>query len=167
VIRTAERAEAAAIRKVLLSAFPTSAEADLVERLRANHDTIISLVSERLGEIVGHIVLSRMAVSGNGREYRALGLGPVAVSPPFQRTGTGSELIRAAVAAAKAMGEELIFVVGAPAYYRRFGFETETAAPFASVYSGPSLMALRLAAVDLPPSGIAAYARPFAEMASE
>ena len=144
-----------------LAAFPSSAEADLVERLRGDFDSVISLAAEQSGEIVGHIMLSRMNVSGGGRAWRALGLGPVAVLPGAQGGGAGSELIRGALGIAKATGEELVFVLGEPDYYRRFGFRAETAAPFASPYSGPFLMALALTDRPLPESGTAEYAPAF------
>ena len=160
MIRPAEPRDAAAIREVLLAAFPTSAEADLVERLGS--DAVVSLVAERGGEVVGHLVLSRMRVSGDGRRYRALGLGPVGVLPAYHRAGIGSELICGALGIAKATGEELVFVLGEPEYYGRFGFAPETAAPFASPYSGPFLMALKLREeVLLPAAGVAEYARAF------
>jgi putative acetyltransferase len=162
-IRRAEPGDAAAIRAVHASAFPTVGQADLVEALERAGDAILSLVAAREGDVVGHILLSRMAVSGEGRIWRALGLGPVAVRPPAQRQGVGSALVAAALEQAAA--EELVFVLGDPAFYGRFGFSAECAAPFASPYAGPHLMALRLRDdVPLPGSGKADYARAFAAL---
>jgi putative acetyltransferase len=153
------------IRAVHLAAFPTAAEADLVTRLREDLDSEISLVAERSGEIVGHVLLSRMAVSGDGRPWRALGLGPVGVRPGAQGGGVGSELIRSALGIAGALGEEIVFVLGEPDYYTRFGFSKEAAAPFASPYAGPYFMALRLRPdIAAPASGSAAYAPAFAAL---
>ena len=151
-----------AIRAVHLAAFPTSAEADLVTRLHEDFDSEISLVAEQAGEIVGHVMLSRMSVSGDSRAFRALGLGPVGVRPGMQGGGVGSELIRASLAVAGALGEEIVFVLGEPDYYTRFGFSAEAAAPFDSPYAGPYLMAQWLRPdVDPPASGSAAYASAF------
>jgi predicted N-acetyltransferase YhbS len=166
VIRDGLDSDAAAIRAVQLSAFPTSAEADLVERLIADGDAVISLVAEEGGEIVGHILLSRKRVRGDGRDYRALGLAPVAVLSDRQRAGIGSALVRAAIERAEALGEDMIFLLGEPEYYGRFGFRAEEAAPFASPYAGPYLMALRLRDVPLPTSGRADYAPAFAALES-
>jgi putative acetyltransferase len=153
------------IRAIHLAAFPTSAEADLVTHLREDFDSEISLVAEQSGEIVGHVMLSRMGVSGEGRAWRALGLGPVGVLPGAQGSGVGSELIRAALAIAGTLGEELVFVLGDPDYYRRFGFSAEAAAPFASPYAGPWFMALWLRPdVEPPASGTAAYAPAFGKL---
>jgi putative acetyltransferase len=161
-IRDETSADAEAVRAVLLAAFPTAAEADLVERLRAEGDCEIALVAEESGRIVGHILMSRMRVEGDGRAFRALGLAPVAVVPERQRQGIGGRLIERALAIAGERGEELVFLVGEPEYYRRFGFDAAEAAPFASPYAGPYLMARRLADVKLPAAGRADYAPAFA-----
>jgi putative acetyltransferase len=165
-LRDALDTDSPAIRAVHLTAFPTSAEADLVERLTADGDRILSLVAEEDGKVVGHVLLSRMRVSGDGRDYRALGLAPVAVAESRQGAGLGSRLIRAALDRASRQGEELVFLLGAPAYYERFGFRAEEAAPFASPCAGPHFMALRLRDVPLPQSGRAEYAPAFAMLES-
>ena len=162
MIRPAEAADAAGIRAVHEAAFPTAAEADLVEALVRDGDAVVSLVDERQSEIVGHVLLSRMTGSGDGRDLRALGLAPVGVRPGFQGSGIGSGLIAAALAIARATGEEIVFVLGEPDYYRRFGFSAATAAPFASPYAGPYFMALALQPGFVPPAaGTAAYAPAF------
>jgi putative acetyltransferase len=161
-VRPATDDDSEAIRAVHLAAFPTSAEADLVDRLRRDHDSEISLVAEQAGEIVGHVVLSRMSASAGGRAFRALGLGPVAVLPGAQGSGVGAELIRSALAIAAALAEEVVFVLGEPDYYSRFGFSAESAAPFDSPYAGPYFMALWLRPGPAAPApGSAAYAPAF------
>lgn len=164
VVRPEGRDDAGAIRKLLLAAFPTRLEADLVERLRQDFDSEISLVAEAGGEIVGYVMLSRMKAEGDGRVYRALGLGPVAVFPERQRQGAGRTLIEHALAAARLLGEELVFVLGEPAYYGRFGFSPDCAKPFASPYAGPYLMVHALADIPMPAQGRADYAPAFADL---
>jgi len=164
-VRPETVADADSIRAVHLAAFPTPAEADLVDRLREAGDSEISLVAEQAGQIVAHILLSRMSVSAGGRAFRALGLGPVGVLPGAQGSGIGSELIRSALAIAATLGEELVFVLGEPDYYRRFGFSAEAAAPFASPYAGSYFMALWLRpGIAAPAEGSAAYAPAFARL---
>jgi putative acetyltransferase len=161
-VRPAEPRDAAAIRAVHLAAFPTPLEADLVEALGRDGDVVISLVAERCGEILGHVLLSRMRVSGDGRPYRALGLAPVAVLPGFQSSGIGTALIESAIGIARASGEEILFLLGEPDYYRRFGFSAEAAAPFASPYAGPYFMALAVQpGVAVPRAGKADYPQAF------
>ena len=76
--------------------------------------------------------------------------------------GTGIDSCRAALAIAGTLGEEVVFVLGEPAYYTRFGFSAEAAAPFASPYAGPYFMALWLRPPPAAPaSGSAAYAPAF------
>lgn len=151
-----------AIRAVHVAAFPTSQEADLVRRLHDDLDSIISLVAADNGQVIGHVLLSRMRVEGDGRQIRALGLAPISVLPDRQRHGVGSALVEEALRRAEQSGEEMIFLVGEPDYYRRFGFSAEAAAPFASPYAGPYFMAR--AFVPLPQSGKADYAAAFEEL---
>ena len=152
-----------AVRNVNIAAFPTAQEANLVKALHADGDCEISLVADDDGAIVGHVLLSRMTARGDGREYRALGLAPVAVLPERQRQGIGTALIMDAMLHAEAEGEEIVFLVGEPAYYQRFGFSADAAAPFASPYAGPYFMARTFAA--LLQKGEAAYAPAFAKLA--
>lgn len=129
-----------AIRGLLLAAFPTPAEADLVDRLRRDGDLAIALAAiDDDDAVVGYVALSPMTAP-----MKALGLGPVAVAPDHRRRGVGSALIRQSLDSAKACGVEAIFVLGDRAYYSRFGFDAETASGFASSYAGPYFMALSL-----------------------
>jgi putative acetyltransferase len=80
-----------------------------------------------------------------------------------QGGGIGSALIRAALERAKALGS-IVFVVGAPDYYKRFGFSTEAAAPFPCPYAGSHFMALPLTGAPPPPSPVV-YAPAFEQLA--
>src|SRR6202030_3395229 len=97
------------------AAFGRRDEAQLVDRLRADGDLIISLVALDGREIVGHVLLSRMIAS-----FPALALAPLAVLPSRQRSGIGGRLIRAALESAAAASWRAAFVLGDPHYYRRF-----------------------------------------------
>ena len=105
-----------------------------------------------------------MTAEADGQPLRALGLAPVGVVPDRQNQGIGGALVEAAVAAARESGEQLLFLLGEPDYYGRFGFTAERAQPFASPYAGPYFQALAL--VELAPvkSGRASYAPAFAEL---
>ncbi|WP_333779675.1 bifunctional class I SAM-dependent methyltransferase/N-acetyltransferase [Saccharopolyspora indica] len=115
-------ADLRAIREVNLAAFPAAGEADLVEALRADQDAWIdglSFVTEAEdGSIVGHALLTRCHIGG----APALALAPCAVLPSYQRKGAGSAAIRAALEAARALGENTVVVLGHAEYYPRFGF---------------------------------------------
>ncbi|MEU2560513.1 bifunctional class I SAM-dependent methyltransferase/N-acetyltransferase [Streptomyces longispororuber] len=112
----------AAVHAVHAAAFPTRAEADLVDALRADADAWLegmSYVTETPeGEVVAHALLTRCRVGG----APALCLAPVAALPAYQRTGAGSAVVRAVLSAARARGEHLVLVLGHPEYYPRFGF---------------------------------------------
>jgi predicted N-acetyltransferase YhbS/SAM-dependent methyltransferase len=120
--RSETTADLAEIRTVNLAAFPTALEADLVEALRADPEAWIpglSWVAEAPdGTIAGYALLTRCHVDG----APALALGPCAVRPEYQRHGAGSAAIRAALDAARALGENLVLVLGHAEYYPRFGF---------------------------------------------
>ena len=77
-IRPEQPADAVAIRRVLEAAFPTAAEARLVELLRAGDHLGISLVAEWDEEIVGHIAFSPVEMDGVAGEGIGVGLAPVA-----------------------------------------------------------------------------------------
>jgi putative acetyltransferase len=161
-LRNAAPHDGPAIRALLETAFPTAAEVDLVEALADDGDLRVALVAEEDGEIVGFIALSRMEVSADGGPVEALGLAPVAVRPDVQGCGIGSTLIKAAIEGARRQGAALVFVLGAPDYYGRFGFTARAAAPFQSPYGGPHLMARWQTESRSVRSGSARYAAAFA-----
>ena len=143
-VRTATPADADAIREVHLAAFPTAAEADLVERLSESGDTLVSLVAADADRIIGHVLFSRMEAEADDRTLAAMALAPVAVLPDHQAQGIGAALVHAGLRVAESRGADIVFVLGQPDYYRRFGFDTATAAPFLSPYAGPYFQALIL-----------------------
>jgi putative acetyltransferase len=128
-----------AVYQVVSSVFGQSAEAELVEELREAGDTAVSLVADEDGQIVGHVLLSKMDAP-----FPALALAPVSVIPAKQRSGIGSALVKSAVNRARNEGWAAIFVLGDPNYYERFGFDREAAAGFTSPYAGPHFMVLKL-----------------------
>lgn len=142
MIRYARPADHAAITEVNALAFGGPDEARLVERLRADGDVLFELVAVEDGQVIGHILFSRLFAD---RAELFAALAPLAVRPGLQRSGTGSALVRAALDSAKEFGAHGVLVLGHREYYPRFGFLAETAANVASPYSGsPSFMAVAL-----------------------
>jgi len=97
-------------------------EADLVEALRKAGKVVLSLVAEVDGRVVGHALFTHVSLGGPYPASTALGLGPLAVLPGFQGQGVGSALVRAGLDACREAGFTSVFLLGAPAYYSRFGF---------------------------------------------
>jgi putative acetyltransferase len=143
-IRPERDGDAAAIRDVLIAAFAGSAEADLVEQLRRDGDIVLALLAESGGSACGYVAFPRLMVEDRNGTHSVVGLAPVGVVPEQQRRGIGSALIREGHRRLAAQGESLVFVLGHAAYYPRFGYSIEAAAPFVSAYAGPHFMALRL-----------------------
>lgn len=149
----------AALREVISAAFGQAEEADLVDRLRQDGDCVLSLVAVEEGRLVGHILLSRMTAP-----FRALALAPVAIVPDRQGRGIASRLIEAGLARATAEGWQAVFVLGDPAFYRRFGFDPALARGFVSPYAGPNHMVKPLAGPLPAATGEVAYAPAFTDL---
>jgi putative acetyltransferase len=128
ILREEKAADASAIHAVHAAAFARGTadgqpppEARLVDALRACAGWIpeLSIVAiDAEGAVTGHVVCTRGTVSGEP----ALGLGPVGVLPELQRAGIGCALMHAVLAAADAMHEPIVVLLGHPTYYPRFGF---------------------------------------------
>ena len=121
LIRAENENDRDAVHAVNVSAFPTSAEADLVNALRDQAQPIISLVAEVDGEVVGHIMFSPVTLDSSPN-LKIMGLAPMAVSPKHQRNGIGSALVKAGLDKCKQSDFAAVFVLGHPEYYPRFGF---------------------------------------------
>lgn len=82
----------------------------------------LSLVALKDGEIVGHILFTKLLIKSNKGDFVALALAPIAVKPDLQRQGIGSGLLAEGLKKCKTMGYKAVIVVGHPGYYPRFGF---------------------------------------------
>lgn len=117
-IRPERPDDLAAIRDVHTSAFGQAQEANIVEALRANGATLLSLVAVVESRVVGHVLYSPARVG----QVDGAALGPMAVVPEAQRHGIGTALVEAGNAELARRGCPLIVVVGHPGFYPRFGF---------------------------------------------
>lgn len=70
-------------------------------------------------DIVGHVVCTRGRL---GAGLPVLALGPLGVLPRHQHVGVGHALMHAVLAAAEALDESLVGLLGDRGYYARFGF---------------------------------------------
>lgn len=137
-IRRETPADAAAIHRVVASAFPTDAEARLVDDLRRDGDLRVSLVAVgEDGRIVGHVAFSPVVTAGRSHDRdHGIGLAPVAVLDAYRRRGIGAQLIEAGLAASRENKYAYAVVLGSPAYYSRFGFEPASTFGLADEYGG-------------------------------
>lgn len=127
-IRPEQPADRDAVYALVRDAFATARvsdgdEQDYYLRLIASPGFVpeLALVAERGGALVGHILLSLSAVTGEaGAEV--LVLAPLSVAPTQQGCGVGAALVRAALDKACALGYRAVFLAGDPGYYGRFGF---------------------------------------------
>ena len=129
-IRQEEERDYPAVKALIQAAFAAEPYSDqkehlLVERLRRGLTFVpeLSLVAEEAGKIVGHILLSLVAINDGTSEFPALALAPVSVHPEWQRRGIGGQLIEAAHQKARAMGYKAVILLGHADYYPRFGYQ--------------------------------------------
>lgn len=132
------------VHHLIESAFARPDEAQLVAALHAENAVLLSLVAERDATLTGHILFSRMTIHSAGTHIPAVSLAPVAVLPAHQSQGIGADLIRTGLQTLRAMGEQIVIVLGNPAYYSRFGFSASAAARLSSPFPPEAFMALEL-----------------------
>jgi putative acetyltransferase len=121
-IRDEQPGDERAIFAVNEAAFGQADEAALVDALRRSGATVVSLVAEIDGEIVGHIFFSEVTLEPARSVSDAVGLAPMAVRPGLQRGGIGSALIEEGLRRCAKLGYGAAVVLGHPSYYPRFGF---------------------------------------------
>lgn len=125
ILRQELPADRAAVAKVHVAAFARPGtdhvpEARLVDDLHDDGSVIpgLSLVATLGEDVVGHVMCSRASVD----DKPCVGLGPIGVLPSRQRRGVGLALMHGVLAAADALNEPAVALLGDPGYYRRFGF---------------------------------------------
>jgi putative acetyltransferase len=135
-IRTAHPEDAAGIRVVNISAFGTTAEADLVDALCARAAPNISLVADDDGAIVGHILFTPLTRDAD-HDLKVMGLAPLAVAAGRQRQGIGTALMHAGLDECWQLGAAAVAVLGHANYYPRFGFVPASKFGLMSQYDVP------------------------------
>ena len=86
LIRKEEKKDYNDIFNVNRLAFGQKEESKFVNKIRNGNNFIadLSLVAERDGKIIGHILFSKIKIKGNSI-FECLALAPMAVVPEFQR----------------------------------------------------------------------------------
>jgi putative acetyltransferase len=164
-VRDEAPADVDAVRDVVTCAFEQPAEAILVDALRKAGRATISLVAERDGRVVGHVLFSPVTLAEAPHAPFASGLAPLAVLPEHQKHGVGSALVRAGLARCRSAGHAFVVVLGSPTYYGRFGFVDAERYRLHSEYHVPPgvFQALEIAPHGLSGmSGLVRYSEEFA-----
>ena len=122
-----------------------------MDALREANRLLVSLVAEASGVPVGHAAFSPVSLDSAPGLSGGVGLAPLAVLPAFERRGIGSQLVRHGLAECSRLGCAYVVVLGAPAYYRRFGFSPASQYGLGNEYgAGDEFMALELCEGGLP-----------------
>lgn len=122
IIRNESVADHSAVYDVNQIAFNRVDEAEIVDAVRRLARPIVSLVAVLHDRVIGHILFSPVDVNSERKSPGAMALGPVAVLPDFQGQGIGTSLIKEGLERCGQLGQSVIFVLGHPDYYPRFGF---------------------------------------------
>jgi putative acetyltransferase len=125
LVRSEKPTDLATIEQVTIAAFDGKWYSDqtehlVVNRLREAGAMSVSLVAEFDRKVIGHIAFSVVTINGEDKGW--YGLGPVSVSPEFQKQGIGSKLIQEGLSVLKEKGAKGCVLEGDPGYYQRFGF---------------------------------------------
>ncbi len=153
-IRPEAPSDRESIYRVHRDAFGGDAEPRLVDALRKSPAFIaeLSLVAVEGGEIVGHILFTRLTVEDDAAAHPALALAPMAVLPARQNRGIGSALVRLGLKEARRLEHRVVIVLGHPQYYPRFGFQPAQPLGIHSPFEAPSdaflVLALEPGALD-------------------
>jgi putative acetyltransferase len=149
LIRSEKPDDYPAIYEINKTAFGNrDAESHLVDALRSTESFIpeLSLVAEEEGELVGHILFTKLVVETVDDRLVGISLAPMAVRPSYQNKGIGSALVKHGIEKVRELGYPFIIVLGHPWFYPRFGFSAELArsleCPFGEC--GDAWMALEL-----------------------
>ena len=164
-VRLEEPGDEAAVREANEHAFGTPLEASLVDALRDAPD-YLSLVATIDEQIVGHILFTPVTLEPPV-DIRIAGLAPMAVRPEHQRTGVGSQLVRAGLDECRVRGYAGVVVLGHPEYYPRFGFVPAHTFGLSCEFPSPpeAFMAVELEAGALSGmNGLVRYLPQFAEV---
>ncbi|MGB5987154.1 MAG: N-acetyltransferase [Desulfobacterales bacterium] len=138
-IRKACQSDKQAIVDIVIAAFGDlqgQEIADLVTDLLADLSAQPSLslvgIADDCG--VGHILFTNVRIKHSQGIVSAAILAPLSVRPGHQNQGIGGRLIQAGLAQLKAAGVHLVFVLGHPGYYPKYGFSAAGVKGFEAPY---------------------------------
>lgn len=126
-IRSERIGDEDAIDQVNCRAFRSIAEAHVVRGMRAWYpafDRRYSVTAWDGDELVGHTLFAPARIRLMDRTITGLSVGPVAVSPEYQRQGIGGQMMRFGHELGAREGYHLAFLLGHSSYYSRHGYRS-------------------------------------------
>jgi predicted N-acetyltransferase YhbS len=119
-IRPEQPGDDSYIQALQQAAFGPGAYARAAFRVReqAPHDSSLSFVAEREGDLIASVRLTPITVG----ERRGMLLGPLVVDPCCMGQGHGKALMRRALESAREAGCGFVLLIGDASYYGAFGF---------------------------------------------
>jgi predicted N-acetyltransferase YhbS len=141
-VRQALESDWSAISNIIMAAFGDEEGpeiADLVTVLLSDPSAqpLLSLVATADEHVVGYILFTNTHLEHSSRRVVSSLLAPLAVHPEYQHQGIGGRLIKDGLNQLKAAGVELVFVLGHPGYYPKFGFSAAGNKGFSAPYLIP------------------------------
>ena len=98
---------------------------------------LLSLVVTADDNVVGHILFTNAQIKHSQRMVSSAILAPLSVHPDYQSQGIGGQLIKEGLQQLKVTGVELVFVLGHPDYYPKYGFSAAGIKGFDAQYPIP------------------------------
>ena len=120
-------------------AFGGETEAELVRAL-LNDPTAqpsLSLLAYKETRAIGHILFTAVHLADDTGKTPAYILAPLAVVPDMQKQGVGGKLVKRGLELLSESKTGLVFVLGHPEYYPRFGFQPAGRLGFEAPYPIP------------------------------
>ena len=138
-IRRASKSDLESVLSVESKAFGNHKEADLVEGLLRDPSAmpLLSLIAINGDNAIGHILFTKVTFEGSDDSVSMVLLAPLAVIPDAQKQGVGGELVKEGLRLLTESGVDLVFVLGHPDYYPRYGFKPAGAHGFEAPYPIP------------------------------
>ena len=138
-IRKALDSDLAEVLFVERAAFDYDKEAELVRELLDDSSAkpMLSLLAFDDDLAVGHILFTAAQLTQTEDTVTIALLAPLAVVPDMQKQGIGGKLIKKGLHLLSESGVELVFVLGYPEYYCRYGFQPAGKLGFEATYPIP------------------------------
>ena len=138
IVRPTTDADTDIIKAVHEAAFGQAEEAELSLALLGDPsaEPCVSLMALEGERALGHVLFTRVAIE-RADAVEASILAPLAVMPEAQGRGIGGELVREGFRCLSDLGTALVFVLGDPRYYSRFGFRPAAAEGLQAPYPLP------------------------------